>query len=57
MIMREIESRLYERRLEALGLVSLVTQRHKKDKVAINKFSKGYRLCKVKNNIGTGTND
>lgn len=55
--MREIESRLYERRLEALGLVSLVTQRHKKDKVAINKFSKGYRLCKVKNNIGTGTND
>lgn len=55
-IMRETESLLYEKRLEALDLVSLVTQRHKRDKVAIYKFSKGYRLCKVKDNIGTGTN-
>lgn len=55
-IMREIESLLYEKRLEALGLVSLVTQKGKMDKVAIYIFSKAYRLCKVKDNIGTGTN-
>lgn len=55
-IMREIESLLYEKRLEALGLVSPVTQRCKRDKVTIYKFSKGYRLYKVKHNIGTGTN-
>lgn len=38
-------------KMEALGLVSLVTQRQKRDKVATYKFSKGYRLCKVKENI------
>ena len=54
--MREMESLLYEKRPEARGLVSLVTQRHKRDKVAIYKFIKDYRLCKAKDNIGTGTN-
>ncbi|PKU42199.1 rna-directed dna polymerase from mobile element jockey-like [Limosa lapponica baueri] len=55
-IMREIESLLYEKRLEPLGLVSLVTQRRKREKVVIYKFSKEYRLCKEKDNIGTGAN-
>lgn len=55
-IMREIERLLYEKRLETRGLVSIVTQRLKRDKVATYKFSKEYRLCKVKDNIGTGTN-
>lgn len=53
MIMREMERLLSEKRL---GLVSLVTQRLKRDKVAIHKFSKWHRLSKVKDNTGAGTN-